>query len=121
MDHRSADDGRHDAEPVLPLEELAATEQWAGSAAAPSASRGVRPDGTTHVVEVQSVSGMHTVTGIGPHGSGPPSEAARVELRSAALALLDLMGHADGGALVEVVLTDRGPQVVSCTTGVDAE
>jgi len=55
------------------------------------------------------------VVAIGHPGSAPPSEDEQTVLRSAVRALLDLTGHETGRARTEVLLTGRGPQVLSCS------
>ncbi|SEC40681.1 hypothetical protein SAMN05216532_1305 [Streptomyces sp. 2231.1] len=108
------------------LQDLSAVERWAegdAGAAPPEPYADEEPwDGPEFSVETVSDSSMHTVVDItlrcghdrslpGPDRPGEDEVAA---LRSTVRALLDLAGVGSGRAWTTVVLTDRGPRVVSC-------
>ncbi|WP_416484729.1 hypothetical protein [Streptomyces sp. CL12] len=80
-------------------------------------------EGPRFGVATESCDGMHEVVGItwsAPPGAGPcgePAEADRVVLHSSVRALLDMAEHESGPAHTVVVLTARGPRVLSCRLG----
>jgi hypothetical protein len=77
------------------------------------------PAGGIYIVETSTTEGVHEVTAVIPRtrkaADGHPNlgETDLARLRSAARALLDLRGHREGPASVEVALTDDGPRVLS--------
>ncbi|MCS0603425.1 hypothetical protein NX794_19715 [Streptomyces sp. LP11] len=110
------------------LQDLSAVERWAeGDRAAPPLPYADEEpwDGPEFSVETVSDSGMHTVVDITPrrrpgsvrHGRDRPSDDEGAALRSTVRALLDLADVGSGRAWTTVVLTDRGPRVVSCRLG----
>ncbi|MGY5106174.1 hypothetical protein [Streptomyces sp. 900105245] len=107
------------------LQDLSAVERWAegDGATPPEPYADEEPwDGPEFSVETVSDSSMHTVVDItlrrGRDRSRPgrdrPGEDEVAALRSTVRALLDLAGVGFGRACTTVVLTDRGPRVVSC-------
>ncbi|MEU7701730.1 hypothetical protein ACF064_31175 [Streptomyces sp. NPDC015492] len=111
------------------LQELSAIERSVegGRAGLPDArTDGEGPwDGPEFTVETVSDNSMHTVVGIralsGPGQSPPdragPGEQEVAELRATVRALLDLADIGSGRVRTTVVLTERGPRVVSCRLG----
>ena len=110
------------------LQDLSAVERHAegGGVPPPEPYADEEPwDGPEFSVETVSDSSMHTVVGITPRrGSGRPrrgvdgpGEDEAAALRSTVRALLDLAGVGSGRAWTTVVLTKRGPRVVSCRLG----
>ncbi|MBJ7004251.1 hypothetical protein ACFYMX_17835 [Streptomyces griseofuscus] len=124
------------------LRDLSAVERWAAHTGTGGPSDGGAPDGGGPVgggpdgpvvdegwqglrfgVATESCDGMHEVVGItwsAPAGGGPcgePAEADRVVLHSSVRALLDMAEHESGPAHTVVVLTARGPRVLSCRLG----
>ncbi|KOV29930.1 hypothetical protein [Streptomyces sp. XY152] len=110
------------------LQDLSAVERWAeGAGAAPPAPYADEEpwDGPEFSVETVSDSSMHTVVDIIPRrgfdrvgaGLDRPSEGEAAALRSTVRALLDLADVGAGRAWTTVVLTGRGPRVVSCRLG----
>ncbi|OIK25175.1 hypothetical protein VT52_023475 [Streptomyces malaysiense] len=118
------------------LRDLSAVERWAAHTGTGGPSDGGSPDGPDAEgmregtwegprfgVATQSRDGMHQVVGITrgtPAGTGPcgePAEADRVVLHSSVRALLDMAEHESGPAHTVVVLTARGPRVLSCRLG----
>ncbi|MFF5921028.1 hypothetical protein ACFY8C_22195 [Streptomyces flavochromogenes] len=82
-------------------------------------------DGPGFTVETVSDNSMHTVVDIRalrgpgrplPDRAGPDEEEAAA-LRATVRALLDLADIGSGRACTTVVLTERGPRVVSCRLG----
>ncbi|MEV8589003.1 hypothetical protein [Streptomyces sp. NPDC051180] len=82
-------------------------------------------DGPEFRVETVSDNSMHTVVDIsvrrgpGPAASDPgaPDEDEVATLRATVRALLDLADVGSGRVSTTVVLTERGPRVVSCRLG----
>ncbi|PZG85664.1 hypothetical protein C1I97_33450 [Streptomyces sp. NTH33] len=110
------------------LQDLSAVERWAeGDGAAPPVPYADEEpwDGPEFSVETVSDSSMHTVVDIIPRrgsdrvraGRDRPSEDEVAALRSTVRALLDLADVGSGRAWTTVVLTERGPRVVSCRLG----
>lgn len=123
------------AQPHRILQDLSAMERWV------EGDREGRPEpytdkesweGPEFRVETVSDNSMHTVLGIsvrrepgqgppGPPGPGAlpdgPDEEERAVLRSTVRAVLDLADIRSGPARTTVVLTERGPRVVSCRLG----
>ncbi|MGW4884396.1 hypothetical protein [Streptomyces murinus] len=114
------------------LRDLSAVERWAAHTGNGGPSDGGAPDGPVadgawegprFGVATESCDGMHEVVGItwsAPPGAGPcgaPAEADRVVLHSSVRALLDMAEHESGPAHTVVVLTARGPRVLSCRLG----
>ncbi|MFF0278349.1 hypothetical protein [Streptomyces sp. NPDC004330] len=111
------------------LEELSAIERSVegGRAGLPHArTDGEGPwEGPEFTVETVSDNSMHTVVDIralsGPGQSPPdragPGEQEVAELRATVRALLDLADIGSGRVRTTVVLTERGPRVVSCRLG----
>ncbi|TXJ86569.1 hypothetical protein E2C11_00900 [Streptomyces lavendulae] len=102
------------------LRDLSAVERWA---AHPGSGAEERGEGPRFGVATESSDGMHQVVGItwnAPAGAAPwgePAEADRAVLHSSVRALLDMAEHESGPAHTEVVLTARGPRVLSCRLG----
>ncbi|WNI27189.1 hypothetical protein [Streptomyces sp. ITFR-16] len=79
-------------------------------------------DGPEYRVDTVSDNSMHTVVGISvrrdigavPSGSGAPDEDEVATLRATVRAFLDLADVGSGRVSTTVVLTERGPRVVSC-------
>ncbi|CAL2070298.1 hypothetical protein FSY75_20615 [Streptomyces sp. TR1341] len=114
------------------LRDLSAVERWAAHTGNGGPSDGGAPDGPVadgawegprFGVATESCDGMHEVVGItwsAPPGAGPcgaPAEADRAVLHSSVRALLDMAEHESGPAHTVVVLTARGPRVLSCRLG----
>ncbi|ALV30823.1 hypothetical protein [Streptomyces sp. CdTB01] len=110
------------------LQDLSAVERWAeGDGAAPPVPYADEEpwEGPEFSVETVSDSGMHTVVDIVPRrcpgslqtGRERPGEDEVAALRSTVRALLDLADVGSGRAWTTVVLTKRGPRVVSCRLG----
>ncbi|MFG3490896.1 hypothetical protein [Streptomyces sp. NPDC047972] len=111
------------------LQELSAIERSVegGLAGLPHArTDGEGPwEGPEFTVETVSDNSMHTVVDIralsGPGQSPPdragPGEQEVAELRATVRALLDLADIGSGRVRTTVVLTERGPRVVSCRLG----
>ncbi|MFY4717176.1 hypothetical protein [Streptomyces sp. LaBMicrA B280] len=102
------------------LRDLSAVERWAAHTGTGAEETW---EGPRFGVATESCDGMHEVVGItwsAPAGAGPrgePAEADRVVLHSSVRALLDMAEHESGPAHTEVVLTRRGPRVLSCRLG----
>lgn len=106
------------------LRDLSTVEWWAAHTGTGRASDDGGEEGTGEEAEfgVDTVTrdGMHQVVGItcrAPAGVGPgrePAEADRAVLHSSVRALLDMAEHEDGPAHTVVILTPRGPRVLSC-------
>ena len=123
------------------LRDLSAVERWAAHTGTGGPWDGGAPDGGEPAggvpdgpvadegwqgprfgVATESCDGMHEVVGItwsAPAGGpcGEPAEADRVVLHSSVRALLDMAEHESGPAHTVVVLTARGPRVLSCRLG----
>ncbi|MEU2956149.1 hypothetical protein [Streptomyces xanthochromogenes] len=109
------------------LQDLSAVERWTeGGAAPPVPYADEEPwEGPEFSVETISDSSMHTVVDIVPRrcsgsvrtGRDGPSDDEVAALRSTVRALLDLADVGSGRARTTVVLTARGPRVVSCQLG----
>ncbi|MFC7864214.1 hypothetical protein ACFU5B_10400 [Streptomyces murinus] len=108
------------------LRDLSAVERWAAHTGTGGPDGAVVDEGwqgPRFGVATESCDGMHEVVGItwsAPAGGGlcgEPAEADRVVLHSSVRALLDMAEHESGPAHTVVVLTARGPRVLSCRLG----